>query len=323
MAKLLEYNATLIKRVDITPKLAIFRVKPDDGVPGEGAWFTPGQYMVIGLNNEKQPELGRVQRPMSIASEPEQRDFIDFYIRYVDHPESDNPLTHLLWDIQEGARMYARVRPTGKFTIKDTMGEDDPRVRIYLAAGTGLAPFLSIVESQYRNDPDVDLSNTVMIHGASYSADLGYRERMLELAEKTGMKYLPTVSRTHIDTGWKGASGRAEDWFKAERLGELERLIGLPEGGLHPGAAQVLICGLQGTIGMTVQRLLPRGFIPDNRKIRRALDIPEKLHPDVYYEAYDTTPPIDLDDAPLVASLKNDLAAGLAYRERMAAQSAS
>ena len=67
---------------------------------------------------------------------------------------------------------------------------------------------------------------------------------------------------------------------------------------------QILICGLQGTIGQTIESLVPRGFVPDNRKIRRALEIPETLKPTIFYEAYDTIPPIDLDDAPRIAALR-------------------
>ena len=44
MAKTLEYNATLVERIDISETLSIFRVKPDETPdPGEGGrWFTPG-----------------------------------------------------------------------------------------------------------------------------------------------------------------------------------------------------------------------------------------------------------------------------------------
>jgi hypothetical protein len=68
---------------------------------------------------------------------------------------------------------------------------------------------------------------------------------------------------------------------------------------------QILICGLQGTIGQCIESLVPRGFVPDNRKIRRALEIPDDLKPTIFYEAYDTIPPIDLEDAHAkVAGLK-------------------
>jgi ferredoxin--NADP+ reductase len=312
MAKPLEYNATLVEREDLTPALGVFRIRPDEGLPGEGAWFVPGQYMVLGLNNEAKPELGGVRRPMSIASAPERRDLVEFYIRYVDKPESENPLTHLLWTRKAGDRMYVRVHPTGKFTVEDTTGKDDPRLKICLAAGTGLAPFLSMVRSEINRDPSRSLADYVIIHGASYDADLGYREELEALVKNHGLRYLPTVSRPQACPGWKGHAGRAEGFFAPDRIGGLEDVLGLPAGGFMPDRVQILICGLQGTIGTCIEHLVPRGFVPDNRKIRRALEIPEALKPTIFYEAYDTVPPIDLDDAPRVAGLKAAFHAAIA-----------
>ena len=103
--KPLVYNATLAKRIDLTPALTLFHVKPDEP-PAEKPWFEPGQYCVLGMNNEDKPELGSVRRSMSIASAPEDDGPIEFYIRWVSKPESDNPLTHLLWDIKEIGRAH-------------------------------------------------------------------------------------------------------------------------------------------------------------------------------------------------------------------------
>jgi ferredoxin--NADP+ reductase len=144
--------------------------------------------MVLGLNNEVKVELGGVRRPMSIASAPERRDLVEFYIRYVEKPESENPFTHLLWTRKAGDRMYVRVHPTGKFTVPDTVGADDPRLKVCLAAGTGLAPFLSMVRSEINQNPTRSLADYVIIHGASYSADLGYREELDALVRNHGLR---------------------------------------------------------------------------------------------------------------------------------------
>src|SRR3984885_5873263 len=136
MAKPLEYNATLVERIDVTDALTIFRVKPDK-MPEDRPWFVPGQYCVLGANNAEKPELGSVRRSMSIASAPEDDGPVEFYIRWVAKPESENPLTTLLWNIQAGARVYMRAVAAGVFTIKDTVRADDPRLRIMVAAGTG------------------------------------------------------------------------------------------------------------------------------------------------------------------------------------------
>ena len=207
MPAALEYNATLVGREDLSQALAVFKVKPDAPVSGAG-WFVPGQYMVIGLNNETDTALGSVRRPMSIASSAQQTDTIDFYIRYVAHPESDNPLTHLLWKAQVGDRIYARVRPTGHFTVQHCVGADDRRLKIFVAAGTGLAPFLSQVESDVAVDPSCSLAQYAMLHGASYPAELGYRDRLEVLAANNGLRYLPTVSRPSESVDWTGSAGR-------------------------------------------------------------------------------------------------------------------
>lgn len=313
MAKELVYNATLAEREDLTPALAVFRIRPDEALPGEGSWFVPGQYLTIGLNNREKPELGSVRRPMSIASAPERRDLVEFYIRFVEKPESDNPLTHLLWKTRVGDRMFLRSQPVGKFTVEDTMGHDS-RLKVCVAAGTGLAPFLSMVRSKVNMDPKVRLDDWAIIHGASYSKDLGYRDELDTLARNHGLRYLPTVSRPREETNWSGHVGRAEDFFLPDRLAGLEDSLGLDRNTFRPDRVGILICGLQGTIGATIERLLHRGFVPDNRKIRRALEIPEDMPAHTFYEAYDTIPPIDLNDVPRVAELKSTFHGALPSR---------
>jgi len=304
MGKVLEYNATLKARHDYSEMLALFTVEPDEPLPEKsGAIFIPGQYMTLGLNNEAKPELGSVRRPMSIASPPQQRHELDFYVRLVGSPESDNPLTPLMWQLKPGDRMYMRPSAAGRFTVEDTIGSDDARLRVYVAAGTGLAPFTSMVLAHAERDPNARLEKHAILHGASYPHEIGYKEDLEKLATSTGLKYLPTVSRPKEAPDWTGDVGRVEDFFRAERLEATERGLGLEPGGLNPGNAVIYICGLNGTIQQTVERLLPRGFIPDNRKIKRALGH-EDSTPGVFYEQYDNDPIIDVKDEAEVARLK-------------------
>jgi len=58
--RVLAPNATLVTRIDLTPSVARFRVRPDAGMPP----FEPGQYFALGLEVD-----GRfLQRPYSTAS---------------------------------------------------------------------------------------------------------------------------------------------------------------------------------------------------------------------------------------------------------------
>lgn len=302
-AKTLEYNATLGEITSLSPKLAIFRLRPD--VPARDArWFVPGQYLTLGLNNEVKPELGSVRRPMSIASAPHLRDEVEFYIRYVDHPSSANPFTHLLWKQNPGDRIQMRMSVGGRFTLPDTIGPEDRRKKILVAAGTGLAPFISELRDRKAQDPSGDLSDFVLCHGASYDYELGYREELEAMQQQNGLHYLPTVSRASSCPAWDGLQGRVEDLFLPERLDDSCQRMGFrsPEE-LHPEAAVILVCGLVGTVATTIRRLLPRGFIPEQRRFKAALDLQDQASA-LFYEQYDVYPPFALKDPAVVEELK-------------------
>lgn len=305
MAKPLVYNATLVERIDFSPVLATFRIALDEPAPPPSEpWFIPGQYMTLGMNNEAQPDKGSVRRPMSIASAPSQRDVLDFYIRYVKTPESDNPLTHLLWTLDKDGRLYVRNRAVGKFTLDDTVdkGAEDPRLKILVAAGTGLAPFTSMV-FHYAQSRE-SLEDFAILHAASYPPEIGYKAELEALVESHGLHYRPSVSRPKEAPDWKGDAGRVEDFFLPERLEQTEADLGLEPGALRPDNAVIYICGLTGTIQKTIERLLPRGFIPDHKKTRRALEVPEDKPSSVFFEQYDSTPIFDVKDPAVVEELK-------------------
>ena len=300
------YNATLERRDDYTPELAVFHVRYDEPLAES---FEPGQYVALGMNNEEVLELGSVRRSMSIASAPEEGDVLQFYVRFVRRAESPNPLTHLLWKAGPGARLFMTRKPVGKFTLRDTTGADD-RKKLLVAAGTGLAPFVSMARSRVLRDPESDLSDLVILHGTSYEADLVFRGELEGYAQRNGLVYLPTLSRPDASTAWTGRTGRVEDFFLQSRLPELEERIGMAAGELRPERVAVLICGLQGTIANTITRLLGRGFLPFDRKIRRALEIGDSEAPSMWWEQYDSSPVLEIDDPAVVADLRARVAAG-------------
>jgi ferredoxin--NADP+ reductase len=252
---------------------------------------------------------------MSIASAPEVAGPLEFYIRYVARPASQNPLTHLLWKLEPGARIYLRPTAAGVFTLKDTVGTNDPRLRVMVAAGTGTAPFVCMIRSEVCRNPLADLSKWVLLHGASYPGELGYRQQLLALSATNGLKYWGTVSRPSEPRGdWTGDLGRVESFFEPHRLGDLEQRLGLEAGGFTPDRVVVFVCGLTGTIGASLVRLLDRGFIPNAKAIRDALGVPEDVSPSLFYELYDPAPVIDIDDPAVIEPLRARTQAALARR---------
>lgn len=313
MGRTIAYNATLVGRTDLTDALATFLIRPDQ-FPRKRPWFAAGQYCVIGLNNSEQPELGSVRRAMSIVSAPEADDPLEFYIRYVARPSSQNPLTHLLWKLTVGDRVYLRASAAGQFTIAYTVGTQDSRLRVMVAAGTGVAPFVSMLRSEVRRNPTVDLSKWVLLHGASYPGELGYRHELRGLSESNGLKYWGTVSRADGVRDWTGDVGRVESFFDAHRLPDLEGRLGLTDGGFIPASAVVFVCGLTGTIGGVVVRLIDQGFIPHAKALRDALGVSPNLRDSLFYELYDPTPVIDIDTPAVIEPLRARMQAALARR---------
>jgi ferredoxin--NADP+ reductase len=312
MGRPIKYNATVVGRTDLTDALATFLIQHDQP-PRQRPWFTAGQYCVVGLNSEK-PELGSVRRAMSIASAPEVDGPLEFYVRYVARPASQNPLTHLLWQLGTGGRIYVRSTAAGVFTINETVGAHDPRLRVMVAAGTGAAPFVSMIRSEICRNPAADLSKYVLLHGVSYPAELGYRQELLALATANGLKYWGTVSRPSEAGDWRGDVGRVESFFEPHRLPDLERRLGLAAGGFTPERAVVLVCGLTGTIGAVLIRLIDYGFIPHAAAIREALGVPSNVSASLFYELYDPTPVIDINDPAVIEPLRVRLEAALASR---------
>ncbi|MCH9688225.1 MAG: hypothetical protein K0V04_42735, partial [Deltaproteobacteria bacterium] len=138
---------------------------------------------------------------------------------------------------------------------------------------------------------------------------LGYREELEGLARDHGLRYAPTISRPGEEPDWSGLTGRVEALLEPERIEQTEQALGLEAGHLRPSTSAVLICGLQGTIANTIHHLVPRGFVPDNRKLRRGLEVDESTPASLYWEQYDNTPVIDTKDEAVMSTLRANLRA--------------
>ncbi len=286
--KPVKYNAEIAEIEWLSPTLAKFRIRPANEPVKD---FIPGQYVVLGLNN---PE-GSTLRSYSIASPPSEKRFYEFFIRRVaeENAVSTFPLTHMLFRTTAGDGIFLGPKVTGHFTLEHTGGTDRDKLKIFVAAGTGLAPFVSIVLQHAKEivaDPELQ-KNLVVLHGASYQRDLAYKEdlaRVLNNLRHEG--YLPTISRPKEDPDWHGFTGRVEALLDKENLETLEERLGFEPGLIHPDRALVYVCGLKGTIRNTLLNLLKRGFVPQDKRLREILRIGPSLPSTIFFEQYDTDP---------------------------------
>jgi len=302
MSRQLQYNATLVERRDLTPDLAIFVVRPDT-LP-EGDWFAPGQYVVFGLNPENDTALDAVERPITMASAAQERDRVEFLIRRIAHPDSETPLTHRLWAMPAGARMHVRPKPAGRFSIERIVDDAAGRAIVCVASDTGLAPFVSLVRTMRRRNPPRPLDHVAVLHGVVKPDELAFRDELTRMQQEARLTYVPCVTAPPAESGWTGHVGTAEDFFAPPHLDELEARLGLDRGGLCPDTAVVLACGLGRAIASSIERLLARGFVPDHRRIRKALEVPPEVAASFFFEQFDFEPMFQLKDAAVTAALR-------------------
>jgi ferredoxin--NADP+ reductase len=235
------YNARLVRRLDLTGSLAVFWVAPDDGP----ARFEAGQYFALGV--EVAGTL--VQRPYSAASSPRSRaGAYEFYVRLV----TGGVFTPLLWRLESGHRL-SLGRPKGRFVLT----ADADRTHLLIATGTGVAPFVSMLRTLRA---DRIRRRAVVLHGASYVADLGYRAE-LEAYQGAGadpLRYVPTISRPWApeNAAWNGRTGRVETLLPAV----------YDELGLRPESAVAYLCGNPEMVARVEAYLRGRGCAPADIK---------------------------------------------------------
>ena len=112
--------------------------------------FNAGQFFSIGLKN-----LG-INREYSVASSPKET-YIDFFIREIE----DGSISSKLRKLKTGDEVKI-LGPFGEFYLNSY---DETKKYIFIATGTGLAPFLSLINHH-------KIKNYEIHHGIRYLDDI-------------------------------------------------------------------------------------------------------------------------------------------------------
>lgn len=262
-------NKAIISFIQVLKEdLSIFRLEPVDKVVPE---YKAGQFITIGLENPAENNK-MVRRAYSIASNPENRKYIELYIRWVRKPLPGR-LTTMLFNAKSGDEINW-LKPTGAFTINEKLanGEKDNRRIICIGGGTGLAPFVSYAKHLHETS---DKREIVVLHGASYVDELSYRDVLTDLEyksidkgrDKWNFKYRAAISRPqeHTNRSWSGQNGRVETFLRSTDgdKSPLELLVGEK---ITKENTIFYICGWQGTIDGVMDFLKPKGFVTEREK---------------------------------------------------------
>lgn len=183
-----EYKAQITHLKDLTYDTKLVRVKlikPDTMV------FLPGQYAQI-----KVPGV-EVIRAYSIASNPKDKNQIEFIIRYV---KKGIATTYIHKAVRVGDEIIL-TGPYGDFYLN----EDSNKEIICIAGGSGKAPIKSILS--YLKDRGMPRKVTYFF-GALTKKDLYYTDEMQALEKEfSNFRYVPALSKPTKECDWNGETG--------------------------------------------------------------------------------------------------------------------
>lgn len=217
--------------------------------------FVPGQWLSVKATT---PEGEEITRAYSIASAPLDKEFA-FCLNRV----QDGFMSNYLCNLKEGAEISLQG-PFGDFILRPPL-----RDTVFIATGTGIAPFRSMVQELF----DQGLEDQILasgaeapitqsgkqfwlLFGARFEQDIYYREEFERLAEEhSNFHFMPTLSRGGAE--WRGLRGYVQEQVREVVGGRRD---------MH-----AYICGLDKMVSV-------------NRELFKSLDWNQEL---IRYEKYD------------------------------------
>jgi len=212
----------LLEVQTLTPNLFTLRTSRDPGFR-----FTAGQFARLGV---RKPSGCIVWRAYSMVSAPHD-EFLDFFSIVVPDGEFTSELSRL----EVGDELLVDKQAFGFLTLDRF---PDGRDLWLLATGTGIAPFLSILqdfEAWQR------FERIILVYSVREARELAYQQLIAELPQRdyldglgSKLLYLPVVTREQIPGALHGRiTTLIED-------GELERAADLQ---LTPEHSRIMLCG--------------------------------------------------------------------------------
>lgn len=241
------------------PSLVSLRFAPQEDLD-----FVPGQYARISYGDEE-------PRVYSIASSPNAEE-VELCVRRV----PGGHLTPTLCDeAAEGDDLFVRGPYGDEFTLRDP----SPRDMVFVATGTGVAPFKSMIDYTFEEGRDRvvgEKRDVWLILGSSWRDHLPYREEFSRLDdERENFHFVPTLSRENYLTDWEGETDYVQQTLPkyvdedaaGEVSGSARKWLGTaPETNvdarIDPDSMEVYVCGI-GAMTSSVTSVVEEFDLPD------------------------------------------------------------
>ncbi|MEW6120570.1 MAG: FAD/NAD(P)-binding protein [Pseudomonadota bacterium] len=223
------HTATVVARTQESPSIFTLRVRFDDPATQAAYRFAPGQFNMLYL-------YGVGEAPISIMSDPEERDGIGHTIR------AQGRVTQGLSNLQPGDKLGVRG-PFGRgWPLQEAGGCDV----VLLTGGLGCAPVVSVIHYVLKRRER--FGKLVIIQGVKHAEDLIWRTQYDQWAKLPDTQVL--VAASEGAALWPWHVGRVTDLFSLARF--------------DPGCAVAMMCGPEGMMHAGADSLLARG-LPESR----------------------------------------------------------
>lgn len=207
--------------------------------------FVAGQFIRVGIDRGEE----RIGRPYSLVNPPHEP-LLEIFFNVV--PEG--PLTHELAALDVGDAVWLTDTANGLLTLSEVPTE--ARDLWMLATGTGVGPFLSILQT---DEPWQRFDTVVLGYGVRQACNLGYRELIAQLqADHPGrFHFVPLITGEPAD----GALNTRIPASLAD--GRLEQHVGIE---IDASRSHVMLCGHSAMIADAVSVLEARGLRRNRRR---------------------------------------------------------
>lgn len=159
--------------------------------------FVSGQWLSLKANK---PDGEEITRAYSIASPPADDNRFALCLNRV----QDGFMSNFLCDLDEGAKIGCQG-PFGDFILRPPL-----RDTLFIATGTGIAPFRSMLHWLLADPSRHDGRQLWLLFGSRYEKTIYYHDEFLRLAQAhSNFHYLPTLSRGGPE--WTGLRGYVQE----------------------------------------------------------------------------------------------------------------
>ncbi len=188
--KIYEYDVELSEIITETPETKTFRFD----MKGKDLPFLPGQFVMLTVDI---PGAGITTRPLSIASSPLEKDIMDLTVKKF----PDGVMSSFLCDGAKVGDVYKIKGPYGVFTLDETANQV-----VFIAAGSGIAPFRSMWRYILEKRLDIDIT---LIFSSKTRDFIIFQKELDDINNNGNVRVVHALTR-NTNPQWNGYARRID-----------------------------------------------------------------------------------------------------------------